>query len=489
MSFSLNIDNTNFYIFRKLNKIFLLTLTIATLFAPICHAIVYLDNTNNCPTCTDGNINYNPNTRSCGNGSDVVYTTLDSFNSNIVSGKINYIRSGSYWRTGADWSVGALSIDSKHGSTSNRTVVSAYPGEERLAIIYTEAGKDRYNPNPTDTSQGGQGLYYYPCPAITLGSDYTDVIGLKTYGQVLVGASNSTLQDCDIGGGGPYYNWGHVLYIRDSRNMTIRNNWIHHSPASGEANTHKAMVQSYRSRDIVYEHNTFSNAHEYGLACGDARGVAGGSITVRYNFFDSPQIGWMGIAQYAEVDYFYIHNNIFYNCVTGVRTNQAPAKAQYFYNNTFINCTQDFADGDANFAFYAYNNLFYHDSGSTLNYYRTGFTTLSNIHSDYNVFYSSGVSPSLVASGVSSTTSLSAWKINSGKDGNSLSHNPYFKNAFGNQPEDFKRTIYNENFTSSPYGSNAGAYETGNEIIGLLNGVSTPSAPPSVPQHLGIVNK
>lgn len=468
---------------QKTIKILIITLSISIFFFSICHAGVYLDNTAQCPTCINGNTKYDPITRSCGQGSDTVYTSLASFNSNIVSGESNYIRSGSYWRTGADWSEGALKI-SQSGTSSQRTVVRAYPGEERKAIIFTQAGKDQYNPNPADKSSGGQGLYYYPCPAISLGSDYTDVIGLKTYGQVLVGANNSMIQDCDIGGGGPYYNWGHVLYIRDSRNVTIRNNWIHNSPASGEANTHKAMVQSYRSRDIVYEYNTFSNAYEYGLACGDARGVAGGAITVRYNFIDSPQIGWMGIAQYGEVNYFYIHNNIFYNCSLGISTKQAPANTQYFYNNTLVNCQYDFSDGDANFAFYSKNNLFYHSSGSGLRYYNSGFTSTGNTNADYNVYYSNGSSPTFKIVGIS-TTSFSTWQSSSGEDGNSLSHDPSFVNASGTNPEDFKRLSYIENFTNSPYGVHAGAYESGNEIIGAS--IQSPTPPPGIPPNMRII--
>ena len=454
-----------------MKKLFILFIFL--LFALPANAAVYLDAQPG-QDCSSGT--YRETERNCGGSGtgNSSYDTIAEFNTNMTAQAINYIRAGSYYRDTSSWSTGSLSISGKAGTSGSHTIITTIAGEERQAIIYTGSGLDQYPPDtdpgqncPSNGTSSGDSTCYYPHPAIGISSNYVDIIALKTYGQILVFGDYVTIEDCDIGGGGPYYNWGHAIYTNASHDITIKNNWIHDNPKSGEANTHKAAVQSYQSYDITYEYNTFSNIAEFGLTCGDARYVGNqGSITARYNFFDSPQIGWMGIAQYGEVNYFYLHNNIFYNCSGyGIQTKQAPNIAQHFYNNTFINCGYDFADTDANFAFLGHNNLFYHSSGSP-RYYSCAFTTPATMDIDYNVYYSSVVTPSFRASGIS-TTSLTTWKGSTGIDeDNSLSHNPNFENASGSNVEDFKRSSYTENFGGSSYGTYAGAYETGNEQIG-----------------------
>ena len=118
--------------------------------ANFAYAGVYLDNLSDCPTCKDGATTYDPVRRSVGSGSDTVYTSLPSFNANIVARDTNYIRSGSYYYNAGNWARGALTV-SKSGSSSSYTVVKAFPGEEREVIIYTAAGKDRINPDNSRT--------------------------------------------------------------------------------------------------------------------------------------------------------------------------------------------------------------------------------------------------------------------------------------------------------------------------------------------------
>lgn len=421
---------------------------------------------------------YNPATRSCGGGSDTSYDTLAEFNANMVAGTTNYIRAGSYGRNSGSHTEGALHI--KVGTDNdNRTIVAAYPEEERQAIIFTGDDRNQYNPDPGDTtypsctagqSDGGAACYY-PCPAITIPGDYITISGLKTYGQVYVFGTPDywTIQGCDLGGGGPKTNQGQVIHIAGSGPTgLITNCKIHHS-AWGESDANGSALMSYDAAYTV-QYCEFYDTWKYDIRVKDGGGQAGNAVTIKNSFFrpstifSDAGIGVAGLAQDVVLDYIYIHNNIFLDKVKGISWTLAAATETIAYNNTFIDNDVDiFCTGDQvlNFS----NNLHHHSEASQ-RYYDIHDTGLDDLNADYNVFYSTSTTYWYNLD-VNRGSTLSAWQTYSSEDDNSLSHDPDFYNASGSQPEDFKRNSYTENFTGSPYGIHAGAYETGSEQIGV----------------------
>lgn len=465
------------------------------LLASTANAAVYLDGTTT--GCTDGSTNYAPATRSCGAGSDTVYTSLASFNTNLVAQTTNYIRAGSYYRTTTGKGIGALQVlAAKAGNASNYTIIKAYTGEERQAIIGTASDKMQINP-AHDTSANG--LLYYPNAAVTVHCNYVVIDGIKTYGQVLLKdttggttLSDITVKNCDIGGGGPYYDWGHALYMENTRNVLIQNNLIHDNTDSTEANTHKSLFNIYASRDFVVEKNTFYNG--YGgpsgsmTSQGDARYTDGGTGEWRFNFYyvgtGNATKGWQGLGQYPAIESLLVHNNIF----LGVRVSWSwnGSTVTQIYNNTFVGVTlpideqvsQAGAPSPSVIGMSIYNNVFYNSSDHTIFWGYENY--LANISSNYNVFYNSNSAANTFRANATTYANLTAWQAVS-KDADSITSNPNFVNASGANTADYKRTSYAENFTGSSYGIHAGAYETGSEAIGadFSGGGDPPADPPA----------
>jgi hypothetical protein len=79
-----------------------------------------------------------------------------------------------------------------------------------------------------------------------------------------------------------------------------------------------------------------------------------------------------------------------------------------------------------------------------------------------------------------------AWQSGTGKDGSGVYTNPNFVNPTGSAAADFKRTSYPNDVSGSPYGPHAGAYITGNEIIGVGGSNYVTSKAPYPPSKLMI---
>lgn len=455
-------------------------------------AAVYLDSSGS--GCSNAATNYNPVLRSCGSGSDTVYTSLATFNDGIVAGATNYIRAGTYYRTTGSETVGALEVGTtKGGSAGSRTIIKAYPGEERTCYIGTASNRmpvsvggtaaTDYNPIPSDF--GSSGTFYYPNPAITIKDDYVTIDGLKTYGQVGIWVwgpdtiiHDITIQNCDLGGGGPDMGieQGNVVFMEYCYNVLITNNYIHHS-TRGDASWNGALIMGYNFHaDIT--HNTFADAYEAAIYYKDTGDQSGRTGTVAYNFFGPSTIfagggtGFRSNMQDAQLSNFHIYNNIFYNLETGINWALSVSGDNLIYNNTFVKCggrAGEDAGGDilqiisdTGHTLSMFNNLYYHTgSAKTYDFYREANLGSSN----YNVWYTTTGNITWDTR-TTNTTSLATWISSSGEDAASLSHNPNFVNATGTTAASFKRSSYVEDFTASSYGTYAGAYETGSEQIG-----------------------
>ncbi len=455
------------------------------LMSAICRAeVIFLDSF---PGVVNGSTTYDPATRTCGKGSFRVYTEIADAANALKSGDTLYIRAGVYSRPSVgnyitvhgnkvNYWTGILDITAS-GTPHKHIVVSAYKGE--LVVIQAKQGVNHYNPDPADTTFKNSS-HFYPNPAIGIHGAYIDVIGLKTYGQVVITGHDITLQNCDLGGGGPHMNQGQVIALNGTGksggvyNVLIRNNRIHHS-CWGESTGNGAAIMCYDASFIV-ENNEFYDNFGPDICIKDTGGQEGRNIEIRYNFFGPTSInpsgnsGVEGHNQDAKVDHIYIHHNIFYNKRTGISFRTPARLATVAYNNTFVNCgygrgeTGDIGDWQ-NPVINVYNNLYYHSKPSQ-KYYDLQTKPWSKLNSDYNLFYSTTGDTSWRHLYRERASSLAAWRRYSGKDEHSVEKDPEFVNPSGDRPEDFRRKGKPQDVIGSKYGSVCGAYVTGNEVIG-----------------------
>jgi len=459
-----------------------------------CSAAVYLDGSTT--GCSNGSTNYNPGTRTCGSGSDKVYLDLASFSANIVAGATNYIRAGSYFRDNATTHQGSLYITQSGTDDAHRTIVKAYPGEELRAIIGTATRGATYNSSPGDSTGVGS-YYYYPNVVLRIAGNYITVSGLKVYGPTYFYGSNYAVVDtCDLGGGGSKDDMGgqgQVVRLLNTTGCVLRNSKVHNSCTAIDGDQNGTAVMWYGTSCIVERCSFYDNW--YGdVRNKDGAGQAGRTTEVRYNFFGPSSIytnrgtGFQGFNQAQYTTNVYVHHNIFYNKYVGIDVVGAPPGDYVFYQNTFVN--NSFADiqqavNNTSNSYKMYNNLFYH-ANQNIAFNRTYYVGVL-AGTDWNIYYNTGIWQTHDSGAWSTvTTTLSGWQATSGKDASSLAANPNFVNASGNSPADFKRNSYAENFVASLYSIHAGAYETGQEIVGYTPAGS--SSVVSAPTGLKIAN-
>lgn len=448
----------------------------------ICQAEpIFLDDY---PGLISGSTTYDPETRTCGQGKYRVFTELDQAAQALSKADMLYVRAGTYSRSSVgkyitvhgnkvNYWTGVLAINAS-GKPQERKLVSAYNGE--LVIIQARPGVSNYNPDPADESFKNSS-HYYPNAAISIGGAYVDVVGFKTYGQVVITGHDVTVEGCDLGGGGPHMNQGQVVAINSNSlggvyNVVIRNNTIHHS-CWGESGQNGAALMGYNFSAII-ENNEFYDNYGPDIRLKDCSGQQGRSTIIRYNFFRPTSInpkgnaGVAGIGQDGEVDRIIIHNNIFYRKSTGITWDIPALKETLAYNNTFVDCGSG-RGGAADISTWmshvvnSYNNLFFH-SQKGQSYY--DLQKLPN--SDYNLFYSTTGDTRWRTQYRNRGFALSAWQEYSGKDKNSVWKDPDFVNPSGSRPEEFRKVDNAGDVAGSPYGSICGAYVTGDEVIGLM---------------------
>ena len=449
-----------------------------------CYAdTIFLDNH---PEMVNGSTTYDPAARTCGNGSDEVYTSIASAMQVLKGGDTLYIRAGTYSRPSVgkykvvhrnkvNYWTGVLDITAG-GTPQQHTVVSAYKDEP--VIIQAKHGVNHYNPDPADTSFKDSS-HYYPNPAIGIHGAYIDVTGFKTYGQVVISGHDITLQNCDLGGGGPHMNQGQVVALNGTGkagvyNVLIRNNKVHHS-CWGESTGNGAALMGYDFSCIV-ENNEFYDNFGPDMTIKDTGGQEGRKIIVRYNFFGPTSVNPSGNAgihghnQDCDVDSIYICHNIFLHKSTGISFRMEPRLGHLAYNNTFVNCGYgqgeagdigDWLDPRIN----VYNNLYYH-SKPDQKFYDIQTKPWDKLNSDYNLFFSTTGDTQWRHRYRNRCSTLAAWQHYSGKDKDSVEKDPGFVNPAGNRPQDFRRKHKPNDVTGSPYGPVCGAYVTGDEVIG-----------------------
>ena len=408
------------------------------------------------------------------------YNNLEDAINALSGGDSLIIRNGTYSRSPTyDQEVGAFDIGGSDidGSPDDYTVIKTYPGDE-MPVILTEPGKAQYNPDPGDTTPDPVTNRYdgscdfYKNPAIGIHGNYIAVSGLKTYGQVVLSySSNVFLENCDLGGGGPRTTQGNVISLAYwSYDIIIRNNKIHNS-CWGSNNENGAAIIFYSSSAII-ENNEFYDNWGTDIYVKDTGDQQGRTVDIRYNFFGPSTIfsgcaGIIGHNQQIDIDIVNVHNNVFLDKEKGIQWGTITENSPIFpYNNTFIDSgDMDIHGWTDDQRLYSYNNLLYHSNGKL---YYSVFTINE---ADYNLFYSTSGTTIWKLEGTANPfkTSLSEWQTATNQDLHSVYTDPLFVNAGGNRPEDFKRQSYAGDVSGSEYGTVCGAYETGDETIGLID--------------------
>jgi len=430
---------------------------------------------------------YDPVTRTCGKGKYRVFNDLAQVDAALKQADVLYIRAGTYSRAvtpnvrvhGNDLNYweGSLAVRAS-GTPQRHKVVRAYRNEK--VIIQARPGVSRYNPDPDDRTFK-KSSHFYPNPAISIGGAYVDVGGLKTFGQVVIAARDVVLERCDLGGGGPHMNQGQVVALNSNRpggayNVVVRNNRIHHS-TWGENVGNGSTLMCYNASFLV-EHNEFHEGYGADICLKDTGMQEGRAIEIRYNFFGPTSIGpgggcgVRGQNQDARVDRILIHHNIFLNKGTGISFCTPARMGTIAYHNTFINCSGGGQGGDVgdwqNPEIHLLNNLYYH-SRSRQSFYDLQTDPWQRLESDWNLFYSTAADTTWRHKYRSRANTLAHWQKYSGRDAHSVWKDPGFVHPAGGRPGDFKRKepVPIKDVEGSEYGPLCGAYETGEEVVGV----------------------
>jgi hypothetical protein len=446
-------------------------------------AVVFLDNGTG---VVNGSRAYDPETRSCGSGSATVYTDLEQAAQALVDADVLYVREGTYSRESVgnyitvhdhqvNYWTGALAIGAS-GTPGKHKLVSAYKDEK--VIIQPKPGVSAYNPDPSDETFTNSS-HFYPHPAISVGGSFVDVVGFKTYGQVLISGHDVTLTGCDIGGAGPHMNQGQAVVLNSNRpggvhDVVIGNNLIHHS-SWGESAANGAGFMGYNFSCVI-EHNEFFDNYGADIRIKDTGGQEERDIAVRYNVFRPTTInpngnaGFGGIGQDGQVRKVFVYGNMFFHKATGIDWNGSGLQGTFAYNNAFVDCGTDVGTWLKPLIHVA-NNLYYH-SRTGQKFYDVQADPLSKLSSDWNLFFSTTGDTQWRNLYRSRGTTLADWQAYSGCDQHAVWKDPAFVNPSGSDPEDFKRKGNPQDVTGSEYGPVCGAYVTGDEVIGIEPGAN-----------------
>jgi hypothetical protein len=446
--------------------------------------IVFLDNG---PAVKDGSDTYDPDTRACGNGKYRVFRDLDRVTSSLEQADVLYLRAGTYSRevksnvkvhgSEINYWEGVLAIHAV-GTPDRHKVVRTYGNEE--VVIQAKSGVSQYNPDPSDRTFK-KSSHFYPNPAISIGGAYVDVVGFKTFGQVVINGHDISLEACDLGGGGPHMNQGQVVALNSNQpggvySVVIRNNRIHHS-TWGENTGNGSTLMCYNA-SFLAEHNEFYEGYGSDICIKDTGQQEGREIEIRYNFFGPTSIGPRGGSgvqghnQDAKVDRILIHHNVFLSKGTGIAFRDPARMGTIAYNNTFVNCGGGGQGGDVgdwqNPKINLFNNLYYH-SQSGQSFYDIQTDPWQKLDSDWNLFYSAANDTSWRHKYRGRATTLSDWQKYSGRDSHSVWRDPGFVSPYGSRPTDFRRKglAQLKDVEGSKYGPICGAYVTGEETIGV----------------------
>ncbi len=363
---------------------FVWLMLVETVFLAVtAHAAIFVDNVSNgCSSPSDND--YNPATRSCGSGSDTVYTSLRNANSGAPEGSsssltVINVRSGNYYETLDLYR--SYVIWRKYPADTSRPVIDGQnvrPGQDGALI---------YGHSVTGVTVDGIRFQNAAFLSDRDGDGQEDDISYTGANALRFDYPNSiTIQNCymtNIGSAA-------VMLIYDGANNIVQDNYmeqcnleISQSLWSGAINFHCNVDSSVARRNTIYrcrgEGIQFTTNQWYGSSdnntaeyntivdnprvaiyiCGTANNV------VRHNLIyhthssgseDGGPFGNLGIIFASENNVYYDshHSEVYGNLVAGTsvalmfgyddRSPEFKVRDSVFYNNTFFESIRDPGD-------------------------------------------------------------------------------------------------------------------------------------------------
>lgn len=314
------------------------------------------------------------------------------------------------------------------------------------------------------------------------------------------------LINSDIRGHNGSYHWGYPTYggnyrlvsLEPAQSVIIRNNSISRAKmGTGPGGQNEACIMAYDANDNVIEHNEFADCGAAVFIKGKHPGQTLDRNLIRFNRITTCHHVGVRVLDGSDNR---IYQNVIHGCDTGgaVRIGWGQAVRTWVVNNTIVgNPNGVYLHGPDMVDTQVYNNIVVGPGPAIFGSSGTTPGTQSFV-ANRNLYYN--VSPFADYDGTSYT--WSQWRSTFGKDPNGLQGvNPLFVNASAN---DYRLQSGSQALTLGRVvggigGADgtvipAGAYITGNEVIGRLssnqNSQSTPSGDLTAPdpvQNLRVI--
>lgn len=309
-------------------------------------------------------------------------------------------------------------------------------------------------------------------------------------------ANNCQIINCTIKG---YARWSadnhNAIRIEGTRNAIVRNNRIYNVYWTSGSHSNCAAIMTYFSEDLLIEHNEIYNSICGIFLKGAGQDPQNRRQTVRYNLIHNVSIGMRIHRVWDSNIYQNVIRNISGDAIQFIGFPDPSPRNIKIVNNTIYGAGLGMylafgADQTGNFV---HNNIISNMSGHVINANEVSLANISNkglMQFEHNVYFAFN-RHSIIGS---TNYTFSSWQTATGQDmvsPASLNTDPLFVNPtvgdFRLQPNSPARNLGRDILNLTGGGTSAtipaGAYITGNEVIG--RNVSTSNAP-APPTGLGI---
>ncbi len=318
--------------------------------------IIYVDS-----QLTTDCTNYNPQTRTCGTGTNQAYNTLTEATTTATAGDNITIREGTY---------DEIFKPTNSGTQANPIIYKSYNDEQ--VLITGTAYDERAASHPSDPN------YYYG-PIWIEDTDHLIIKGLtfnnlEGFGRI-THSDHNTFENCNFTSSST--NWIIGLNLFESNNNKFINNHI-----QGASDNFRII----HSNNNLFENNTFHHGRHVLLTL-----KCSSNNVIRNNYLYNEVQKAMEVLD-CEQPTMFDHYNIPYYQDTTI-TNQS--KHNLIERNTFAYTAPDNGDGPFNHIQYAgqdsiiRNNLFYNSNGISIGMTIYGTEASYNVHNRIynNIFY------------------------------------------------------------------------------------------------------
>ncbi len=332
---------------------------------------------------------------------------------------------------------------------------------------------------------------------------------------VFVGSHHCQLLNSDVQGHAGSFFHGYSLYSNNYNAIryetadfiVIRNNRIHRvwgtGTTTGTGGQNDAGIMSYDSNDGLIENNEIFDVGQAIFIKGNHAGFTQARNIIRYNYVHNASFGGIRVVGAQDTK---IYQNIVTNSLLGFQAGFFDATRSRFVNNVAYNnqhgvMTQSTELVDVQF----HNNLIVGGTVSGAGCYNVQNPGLQQINFIRNLYYNNLNNAVWNLDGTKNIIPFSTWQApvangGYGFDVDGLNGaNPLFVNPLNNnfklQPLSPALTLGRDVLDLNNNGSSsdiipAGAYITGNEVIGLLSQPASAEPPrtrPRAPQSLSVL--